>query len=87
MRAPHAEVSPAPLGTRRGRAAAASLMHSGAVPDADLRTTVAYLCAALAGFAANSLLCRAALAAGSIDAGSFTLVRLLAGAATLIRWR
>lgn len=35
-------------------------------------------------FAANSLLCRLALAAGLIDAGSFTLIRLLSGALTLI---
>ena len=38
---------------------------------------------ALIGFAANSLLCRAALASRSIDAGSFTLVRLAAGAMAL----
>jgi drug/metabolite transporter (DMT)-like permease len=34
-------------------------------------------------FAANSLLCRAALAAGAIDAASFTLVRVVAGAVLL----
>ncbi len=38
---------------------------------------------ALIAFAANSLLCRAALAHTSIDAGSFTTVRLAAGALTL----
>ena len=38
--------------------------------------------AALVGFAANSLLTRAALGAGLIDAGTFTLVRLLTGALT-----
>ncbi len=41
---------------------------------------------ALVGFAANSLLCRAALAGGearSIDAASFTLVRLASGALVL----
>ena len=38
---------------------------------------------ALFAFAANSLLCRAALADGSIDAASFTSIRLLAGAAVL----
>ncbi|MGE6758252.1 DMT family transporter [Corallococcus interemptor] len=41
---------------------------------------------ALLGFAANSLLCRAALSGGaarSIDAGSFTLVRLASGALVL----
>ncbi len=35
-------------------------------------------------FAANSLLCRLALAEGYSDAGSFTLIRLISGAATLI---
>lgn len=35
-------------------------------------------------FAANSLLCRAALSEGLIDAGSFTVVRLISGAATLL---
>ncbi|MEH0697129.1 DMT family transporter [Vibrio owensii] len=39
---------------------------------------------AMLAFAANSLLCRLALAAGLIDAGSFTLIRLISGAATLI---
>ncbi len=39
---------------------------------------------ALVGFAANSLLCRAALGAGSIDAASFTAIRIAAGAAVLI---
>ncbi|MFN0242981.1 MAG: DMT family transporter [Planctomycetota bacterium] len=39
---------------------------------------------ALAAFAANSLLCRAALGAGSIDAASFTAVRLASGAVASI---
>ncbi|MDA0382877.1 DMT family transporter [Vibrio owensii] len=39
---------------------------------------------AMLAFAANSLLCRLALATGLIDAGSFTLIRLLSGAVTLI---
>lgn len=34
-------------------------------------------------FAANSILCRLALEEGSIDAGSFTLIRLVSGAITL----
>lgn len=38
---------------------------------------------ALTGFAANSLLCRAALDTRSIDAASFTLVRLTSGALVL----
>ncbi|WHP66363.1 DMT family transporter [Vibrio harveyi] len=39
---------------------------------------------AMLAFAANSLLCRLALTAGLIDAGSFTLIRLLSGAVTLV---
>ncbi|WP_045461100.1 DMT family transporter [Vibrio hyugaensis] len=39
---------------------------------------------AMLAFAANSLLCRLALAEGLIDAGSFTLIRLLSGAVTLV---
>jgi drug/metabolite transporter (DMT)-like permease len=39
--------------------------------------------AALAGFAANSLLCRSALGPRSIDAATFTTVRIVAGALTL----
>jgi drug/metabolite transporter (DMT)-like permease len=38
---------------------------------------------ALCGFAANSLLCRLALAAGEIDAITFTALRLLSGAVAL----
>jgi drug/metabolite transporter (DMT)-like permease len=38
---------------------------------------------ALLGFAANSLLCRAALGAGSIDAASFTAIRIASGALML----
>ena len=39
---------------------------------------------ALIGFAANSIICRLALEAKSIDASSFTVIRLFAGALTLI---
>jgi drug/metabolite transporter (DMT)-like permease len=39
--------------------------------------------AAMLAFAGNSLLCRAALAGGAIDAASFTGVRVLSGAVTL----
>jgi drug/metabolite transporter (DMT)-like permease len=39
--------------------------------------------AALVGFAANSLLCRAALGARTIDATSFTIVRIASGAVVL----
>lgn len=45
--------------------------------------TVLYTILALLAFAANSLLCRLALAGGSIDPASFTLVRLVSGAAML----
>ena len=45
--------------------------------------TLALTVTALCGFAANSLLCRGALGAGTIDAGSFTAIRLLAGALML----
>lgn len=39
---------------------------------------------ALLAFAANSILCRIALHDGAIDAASFSTIRLLAGAATLV---
>jgi drug/metabolite transporter (DMT)-like permease len=38
---------------------------------------------ALMAFAANSVLCRLALGSGTIDASSFTIVRLLSGAVAL----
>ena len=38
----------------------------------------------MVGFAANSLLCRAALRAGAIDAAAFTAIRLAAGASVLM---
>jgi drug/metabolite transporter (DMT)-like permease len=44
---------------------------------------IALCVAALVGFAANSLLCRTALGGGSIDAASFTAVRLGTGALVL----
>lgn len=46
--------------------------------------TVIMTCLALMAFAANSVLCRLALGTGSIDAASFTIVRLLAGSLALI---
>jgi drug/metabolite transporter (DMT)-like permease len=46
--------------------------------------TAALTAAALVGFAANSLLCRAALQPRLIDAGTFTSIRLLAGAVVLL---
>jgi drug/metabolite transporter (DMT)-like permease len=39
---------------------------------------------ALLGFAANSILCRLALGSGSVDAATFTLIRLVAGAVALL---
>jgi len=45
--------------------------------------TLALTAAAMVAFAANSLLCRLALQNASIDAASFTSVRLLSGALTL----
>jgi drug/metabolite transporter (DMT)-like permease len=45
--------------------------------------TAALTSAAMVAFAANSLLCRAALGGGHADAASFTVLRLLGGAATL----
>jgi drug/metabolite transporter (DMT)-like permease len=46
--------------------------------------TAGLTAAALTGFAANSLLTRGALDAGAIDAASFTALRLLTGALTLL---
>lgn len=55
------------------------------MPPAKRPLAIAALCAAaLVGFAANSLLCRAALGTRSIDAASFTAVRLASGA--LVLW-
>jgi drug/metabolite transporter (DMT)-like permease len=48
-----------------------------------VRTAVLTTVAMIA-FAANSLLCRAALRGGAIDAASFTSIRLAAGAAMLV---
>lgn len=46
--------------------------------------TSAATAVALMAFAANSILCRLALAPGAIDATTFTAVRLVAGAGTLL---
>ena len=46
--------------------------------------TLALTAAALVCFASNSLLCRLALRDGSIDAATFTLVRILSGAGMLL---
>ena len=46
--------------------------------------TILYTSFALVAFAFNSILCRLALQTDEIDWASFTLVRLVSGAATLI---
>ncbi|MBI4622330.1 MAG: DMT family transporter [Verrucomicrobia bacterium] len=46
--------------------------------------TIAFTLFALVAFAANSVLCRLALAPGAIDAASFSTVRLSSGAITLL---
>ncbi|WMS87011.1 DMT family transporter [Pleionea litopenaei] len=46
-------------------------------------TTLLMVVVALLAFAANSVLCRLALGSDSIDAASFTIIRLLSGAALL----
>jgi drug/metabolite transporter (DMT)-like permease len=46
--------------------------------------TLALTAAAMVAFAANSLLCRAALRGGAIDAASFTAIRLATGAVVLV---
>jgi drug/metabolite transporter (DMT)-like permease len=54
------------------------------------RATFAYTAAAMLAFAANSLLCRLALAGASIDPASFGAVRIVSGAlalALIVRWR
>ena len=46
--------------------------------------TVVYTAVALMAFAANSILCRMALGQGSVDAATFSIVRVLSGAAMLL---
>ena len=48
--------------------------------------TFIYTLLALLAFAGNSVLCRLAIGSGAIDATSFTMVRLIAGALTLLLW-
>lgn len=45
--------------------------------------TIVFTLSALVAFAANSVLCRKALGAATIDAASFTAIRLISGAAVL----
>lgn len=47
-------------------------------------STMMYTVFALLAFAGNSVLCRLALSEGGIDAGSFTLIRLLSGISVLL---
>jgi len=49
-----------------------------------LPRTLVFTVLALFAFAANSVLCRLALGDGSIDAGSFTVIRLLSGIVVLV---
>jgi len=52
-------------------------------PGSQIAKTLIFTILALTAFAANSVLCRSALGDSAIDAASFTLIRLLSGAATL----
>lgn len=54
-----------------------------AAPSLPSARTIVLTCCTMLAFAANSVLCRLALADGSIDPASFTLIRLGAGAMTL----
>ncbi len=54
------------------------------LPRPALVVTVVLTVCALSGFAANSLLCRLALAPELIDAASFTTIRICSGALTLV---
>ncbi|MFT5116904.1 MAG: drug/metabolite transporter (DMT)-like permease [Kiritimatiellia bacterium] len=49
-----------------------------------LLKTIVFTLLALIAFAANSVLCRLALASGAIDASSFSIVRLLSGTMVLL---
>lgn len=52
--------------------------------DISTAKTLAFTTLALIAFAANSVLCRLALGENSIDAASFTVIRLLSGALVLL---
>ena len=54
------------------------------IPDLNPFRTFCLTVFALVAFAANSVLCRLALGEGSIDAASFTIIRLLSGAVVLL---
>jgi drug/metabolite transporter (DMT)-like permease len=58
--------------------------------DTPRLATLSFTAAAMLAFAANSLLCRLALARGGIDPASFSAIRVAAGALALVlmvRWR
>lgn len=57
--------------------------ESSLLPSSLLNTSITTMIALIA-FSANSVLCRLALSDGAIDAGSFTIIRLLSGALMLI---
>lgn len=80
----HRARSIAPVPAPAPPEARAPLRSAGAAPAAPKAARTAALVAiALAAFAANSLLCRAALDGGAIDAVSFTTLRLGSGALVL----
>ena len=54
------------------------------MPSRTVLSTAGFTLFALIAFAANSVLCRMALGEQSIDAGSFTLIRLLSGIVILL---
>ena len=54
------------------------------MPNNTLLKTLLTTCLALVAFAGNSILCRLALGRGSIDASSFTVIRLFSGAVMLL---
>ena len=56
---------------------------TGAAAHLPSSRTVGLTVVAMLAFAANSILCRLALAQGAIDPASFTLVRIASGVATL----
>ncbi|HLA78465.1 MAG TPA: DMT family transporter [Vicinamibacteria bacterium] len=60
------------------------MKHDSVRPRLGTAATVALTTVALLAFAANSLLCRAALRPGLVDAASFTSVRLASGALALV---
>lgn len=59
-------------------------MSHPSVPASAVARTLPLTSLAMLAFAGNSLLCRFALADGSIDAASFTTIRLVAGAVVLL---